>query len=82
VLPKWAKDNRTAVLEEAADYVGLTHEQRVELLRRVVRSGARQLAGRDDRVRLLEFRDPLPKSSVEALARLRAKHRAGGGRAA
>ena len=81
VLPKWVKDNRTAVLEEAAAYVGLTQQQRTELLRTVVRTGARQLADRADRRRLLDFRDPLPKSSTEALERLRQQRRAHGGRA-
>ncbi len=78
MLPKWAKDNRTAVLEEAAPYVGMSHEQRVEVLRRVVQSGARQLDARADRARLLEFRDPMPKSSIEGLARLRRQRQASG----
>jgi hypothetical protein len=71
MLPKWAKDNRSAVLDEAAEYVSLSAEQRVELLRKVLQAGARQLASRADRAALLEFRDPLPKSSIELLARLR-----------
>jgi hypothetical protein len=81
MLPKWAKDNRTAVLEEAADYVGLTQEQRTEILQRVMRVAALQLAGRADRAALFEFRDPLPKSSIDLLARLRREYEANGGRA-
>ncbi|MBL8949817.1 MAG: hypothetical protein JNK82_03510 [Myxococcaceae bacterium] len=83
MLPKWAKDNRTAVLEEAAPYVGMSDEQRLEVLRSVLRAGARQLAMHSERERLMEFRDPLPKSSIEALARLRRDRKVGAdGRAA
>jgi len=79
VLPKWVKDNRSAVLEEAAPYARMSHAERAEVLAKVVRAGARQLANRPDRARLLELRDPLPKSSRELLARLRKQARNGRG---
>jgi hypothetical protein len=74
-LPPWVVDNRTAVAREAAPYRGLTPEQRSRALAAACRAAARQLAARPDRQRLLEYRDPLPETSVAALRRLRAAAR-------
>jgi hypothetical protein len=74
-LPPWAVDNRTAVAREAAPYRGLTPAQRAQALAAACRAAARQLAERPDRQRLLEYRDPLPQSSVAVLRRLRAAAR-------
>ena len=74
-LPPWVVDNRTAVAREAAPYRGLTPTQRAHALAAACRAAARQLAGRPDRQRLLEYRDPLPQSSVVVLRRLRAAAR-------
>jgi hypothetical protein len=79
-LPKWVTDNRTAVLDEAAPYVDMTDEQRFEILRSVCRVGARQLADHADRDRVLAWRDPLPRSSVELLRRLQREYRERHGR--
>ena len=81
MLPKWVTENRTAVLEEAAPYRNLSSIEREEIIRKVMRVGARQLASRADRERLLAWSDPLPKSSVEAMERLRREYRLGNGRA-
>lgn len=70
-IPRWAVDNRTAVQREAAPYRGLTPEQRAQAVAAACRAAARQLAERPDRQRLVEYRDPLPESSVAALRRLR-----------
>lgn len=40
------------------------------------RAAARQLMHRPDRAHLLDYRDPLPTSSIELMARLRAAYRA------
>jgi hypothetical protein len=70
-LPAWAVDNRSAVAREAAPYRGLTPAERVSALAAACRAAARQLATRPDRQRLLEYRDPLPESSVVVLRGLR-----------
>lgn len=75
MLPKWVKDNRTAVLEEAAPYVGMSREARVEITRQVMRVAAKQIAAHSERDRVLAWHDPLPKSSTELLARLRSDYR-------
>jgi len=77
-LPKWVVDNRTAVAREAEAYRRLTVEARWHATAAACRGAARQLRQRADRERLLEYRDPLPESSIVALRRLRAaaRHRA------
>jgi hypothetical protein len=74
-MPKWVVDNRTAVAREAEPYRHLTDVERWRATAAACRSAARQLATRTDRVRLLAYRDPLPRESIELLARLRAAHR-------
>jgi len=74
-IPPWAVDNRTSVAREAAPYRGLTQEKRAQALAAACRAAARQLAERPDRQRLVEYRDPLPQSSIVALRRLRAMAR-------
>lgn len=74
-LPKWVFDNRTAVAREAAPYRMLTAEERWRATAAACRAAAQQLAHRPDRARLLDYRDPLPESSVRALQRLRAAAR-------
>ncbi len=74
-LPKWVVDNRTAVEREAAPYRTLTPEERWRATAAACRSAARQLAFRDDRARILAYRDTLPESSQAVLRRLRAQRR-------
>ena len=81
MLPKWVVDNRTSVLEEAAPYVGMSREARVEIIRKVMRVGAKLIATHAHRDRVLAWHDPLPKGSTELLARLRSAYRDRHGRA-
>ena len=74
-LPKWAVGNRAAVESEAAPYRGLSPDERWRLVAAACRAAVRQLAGRADAERLRAYRDPLPASTVAALARLRAEYR-------
>ena len=74
-LPQWVVDNRTAVSREAEAYRGLTPEERWRATAAACRAAARQLAQRADRERLVNYRDPLPESSVLVLRRLRAAAR-------
>ena len=52
-------------------YGGLTIEERARLLAAACRAGARMLRSRSDAERVADFFDPLPESSIRALARLR-----------
>jgi hypothetical protein len=63
-------------------YRSLSFAERAELLIAVCRAGAELLASRPDAERIASFVDPLPESTVRALARLRAEHRAKRGRGA
>ncbi len=64
------------VLDEAADYVALTPEERGRLVAAACRGAAALLAARPDAQAALEWRDPLPASSERILSRLRAEWRA------
>ena len=74
-LPKWVVDNQTAIEREAAPWRGRTPAEHIRATAAACRAAARQLAQRTDRQRLLAFRDPLPESTIVALARLRANAR-------
>jgi hypothetical protein len=74
-LPKWAVDDRTAVAREAEPYRGWTPEQHARAVAAACRAAARQLASRPDRERIVDYRDPLPPSSVAALRLLRSGYR-------
>jgi hypothetical protein len=58
---------------EVEPYRGLSSVQRAELLAAACRAAAELLRSRADAERAAAFRDPLPESSVRALARLRAR---------
>jgi len=73
--PAWVVSNRESVRREAAPYRGMDLEQRATHLAMAVRAGARLLASRADRDRVLRMRDPLPRSTVAALTRLRIQAR-------
>ena len=74
-LPGWVTDNRTSVLREVADYRALRPEERLAILHHVCRDAAAFAYGSPDREQILMFRDRLPRSTVEALTRLRAHFR-------
>lgn len=71
VLPGWVVDDRESVREEAAPYRLMTPEQRGALMAAACRAAARLLSVREDRRKVLNFRDPLPPSTLLALQRLR-----------
>ena len=52
-------------------YAGLTVEERGRLLAAACRAAGRMLRSRADAARAAAFVDPLPESSIRALARLR-----------
>lgn len=62
---------------EAEFYRSLTPRERAELLIAVCRAGAALLRSRADAERAASYADPLPESTVRALARLRAEARSG-----
>jgi hypothetical protein len=64
------------VLREAADYVSMTPEQRLQLVDLLCQDAERLLMARADRDKALAYRDPLPSSSIALLARLRSAQRA------
>jgi hypothetical protein len=70
-LPGWVVDNRTSVLREVERYRDMPVIRRLEILASLCRGAIHQLEGRSDRRRMLDWRDPLPRSTVNALARLR-----------
>ena len=74
-LPGWVIDNDSSVREEVGPYVGLTMAQRWDATRRCCRAAASMLRFHRDPARALDHRDPLPESSVRALARLRAAYK-------
>ncbi|MCC6640364.1 MAG: hypothetical protein IT386_04260 [Deltaproteobacteria bacterium] len=57
---------------DAEFYRGLSPAERGRLLAAACRAGARMLRSRVDAERAAAFIDPLPESSIRALARLRA----------
>ena len=74
-LPAWVVDEETSVAEEAAPYIDMPDEERLRHLAAACRAGAKLLRLRDDAAAALDYEDPLPASTVHALARLRAAAR-------
>ncbi|MFO0559249.1 MAG: hypothetical protein U0269_14635 [Polyangiales bacterium] len=72
-LPAWVIDDEQSVREECADYVAMPPEEKMRLLAELLRDAARILAARSDAQRALDWVDPLPESSLRALARLRSE---------
>ncbi len=69
--------DRAAGLErEVAPYRDMPDAQKAALLAALCRDGMRLLAAQDDPAAAARWRDPLPESSVRALARLRREYRA------
>lgn len=69
--PAWVVDDVTSVRQEAAPYRDMSPEQRLAVLAAACRAATRLLLSREDRYLVLRHVDPLPESSVRALARLR-----------
>lgn len=64
-------DDTNAVCVEAAPYREMTADQRQTLLAAACRAAARMLRHREDAEAVLSHVDPLPPSTIRALARLR-----------
>lgn len=75
-LPGWVVDNATSVADEAAPYVSMTAAQRWEATKRCCQAASAMLRFHRDPEVALMYRDPLPESSVAALARLRRAEKA------
>lgn len=71
-LPGWVIDNQTSVREEVAPFVHASMSERWLATQRCARAARKMLAFHPDPGRALRYRDPLPQSSIDALARLRA----------
>jgi hypothetical protein len=76
-IPGWIVDNDTSVRDEVQPFVNASMAERWRATRRCARAARRMLSFHPDPSLALEHRDPLPSSSVEALARLRALKRGG-----
>lgn len=74
-LPRWI-DDAAQEHPEAAECRRLTPDQRGERLVQCCKLAMAILRGREDADRVLAHRDPLPDSSLQLLARLRATYRA------
>ncbi len=70
-LPGWIVDNTTSVRADVAPYLEVSREASWALVVRAAALGAAQLAWNPRPEEARNFRDPLPRSSREALARLR-----------
>lgn len=71
-LPGWVVSDGDSLRQEAAPYVGMTPQERFRVLSAVCRAAARMARARTDLSAVLAYQDPLPESTVVALARLRA----------
>ena len=74
-LPGWVVDHRTSVLQKVEPYRHKTPEERARDLWDVCEAAAQLLVLNRNRKKVLAMQDPLPESTVRALARLRAKAR-------
>jgi len=70
-LPGWVTDNLTSVRNEAEPYVAMTTAERRAIVHACCRSALELLRRSPHAERALSLVDPLPASTVAALARLR-----------
>ena len=70
-LPAWVVDNATSVRREAEPYREMTSAARWEVTQRCCRAALSLLRRSPHADRALTLTDPLPPSTVQALARLR-----------
>ena len=70
-LPGWVVDDATSVREEVAEWKDLSVAQRWKLARICSRDAMWAARASGDPQRVLDRVDPLPDSTVAALARLR-----------
>lgn len=76
-LPGWVIDNAESVRREAVAYRGLSIEKKLELVASACRTAALLIRASPNRGRALSYVDPLPRTTVLALARLMREHREG-----
>jgi hypothetical protein len=72
-LPGWAIDNDASVREEVAEWKGKTPPELWRLARLCSRDAVWAARASGNPRRILEHVDPLPESTLVALARLRAE---------
>jgi hypothetical protein len=70
-LPGWIVDDVASVRAEVAEWANTTPAQRWQLARSCARDAMWAARASGMRARILEQVDPLPESTVAALARLR-----------
>ncbi len=70
-LPGWVVDNTTSVRREAEPYVAMTPAERRAIAHQCCRSALEMLRRSPFAERALELVDPLPESTLTALAKLR-----------
>jgi hypothetical protein len=70
-LPGWVVDDVASVREEVKEWRGTTPAQRWRLARACARDAMWALRAGGIAARVLDHVDPLPESSIRALARLR-----------
>jgi hypothetical protein len=70
-LPGWVIDDVASVREEVAEWAGTTPQQRWRLAILCSRDAMWAARASGERQRVLGAVDPLPASTIEALARLR-----------
>lgn len=70
-LPGWVVDNDTSVRREAAEWRDLTPAQRWHLAKLCASTAMWAVGLNEAPQRVLDYVDPLPESTVTALARLR-----------
>jgi hypothetical protein len=75
-LPGWVTSNEESVRREAEPYRHMTPAQRLALGARASRSALAVVMQSPHRDVALTYRDPLPITSQQAMARLRAEYRA------
>jgi hypothetical protein len=69
-LPGWVIDNETSVREEVAPYIDMTMAERWEATQRCCEAAAAMLRFHREPEEVLSHRDPVPHSTLRALARL------------
>ena len=74
-LPGWVVDNETSIQREVAPFVSASDAERIDATRRCCRGAMTMLRFHPHPRTILDRIDPLPATSVNALARLRTQFR-------
>jgi hypothetical protein len=76
-LPAWVLDDASSIEAEAAPWRDRTPEERGRAMREACEIAGRLVRARPDADRVYAWSDPLPASTLQALARLQAEFRRG-----